>query len=84
MAQIISDIDATDINQNINVVDTGKDILAGAAGGISQVLIGQPFGGSHPRGQEIKQVHIQLTSDYKIWSKCVFKPNLRSPGVLHS
>ncbi|KAI1195417.1 mitochondrial carrier domain-containing protein [Nemania serpens] len=47
---------AQDVDASAGSLDTAKDLFAGAAGGIAQVLIGQPF--------DIVKVRLQTTTQY--------------------
>ncbi|KAI1344517.1 mitochondrial carrier domain-containing protein [Xylariaceae sp. FL0016] len=47
---------AQDVDTKGGALDTAKDLFAGAAGGIAQVLIGQPF--------DIVKVRLQTTTQY--------------------
>ncbi|KAI1807472.1 mitochondrial carrier [Daldinia bambusicola] len=48
---------AQDIDAKGSALDTAKDLVAGAAGGVAQVLIGQPF--------DIVKVRLQTSTAYK-------------------
>lgn len=48
---------AQDIDAKGDALDTAKDLFAGAAGGVAQVLIGQPF--------DIVKVRLQTSTAYK-------------------
>jgi solute carrier family 25 carnitine/acylcarnitine transporter 20/29 len=62
------------------MADTAKDLFSGAAGGIAQVLLGQPFGSSHLIHQKLKmsntclsdiiKVRLQTTTQYKSALDC--------------
>ncbi|KAI0024077.1 mitochondrial carrier domain-containing protein [Xylariomycetidae sp. FL0641] len=47
---------AQDMDAKAGALDTAKDLFAGAAGGVAQVLIGQPF--------DIVKVRLQTTTQY--------------------
>ncbi|KAI2635774.1 mitochondrial carrier [Hypomontagnella submonticulosa] len=53
MADAVQDLDSKPVG---GALDTAKDLFAGAAGGVAQVLIGQPF--------DIVKVRLQTTTAY--------------------
>jgi len=61
MADTIEEIERKEA-ENASWARTGKDLLSGAAGGIAQVLLGQPF--------DIVKVRLQTSSTYSSAAAC--------------
>jgi solute carrier family 25 carnitine/acylcarnitine transporter 20/29 len=69
----MAELDSTESLNGGGMLRTAKDLFAGAAGGITQVLLGQPF--------DIVKVRLQTTNQYSSALDCAAKI-LRNEGPL--